>query len=145
MSREKVELVVDVLVWNKDADRFLFIKRAKEPFMDKFVMPGGHVEASDASSLHAAARELSEEVGLNASLECFKLLAVLDSPDRDPRSRKVSVVYCLAARDEELGACRPGSDAAAVVQVSRLGLKEADMGFDHYKAVSEFEKSGWLE
>lgn len=50
-----------MLVWAED--KLLLIERGREPF--GFAVPAGHVD-SDASYEIAAARELKEEVGLNA-------------------------------------------------------------------------------
>ena len=40
--------------------------------LDKWLLPGGHIEATDKSLIDAAFRELEEEVGINrARLECI--------------------------------------------------------------------------
>ncbi len=64
-----------VCVIEKDG-KFLFLKRAHTGMADGFYMlPGGHVEVGE-SILHAAARELKEELGITVREEDleFKLV-----------------------------------------------------------------------
>jgi ADP-ribose pyrophosphatase YjhB (NUDIX family) len=80
----KLVLTVDGLVTLAHQE-IVLIRRAKPPFMDKLVMPGGHVEASDVSIPAACARELEEEIGCRLNPADLQLLCVLDRPDADPR------------------------------------------------------------
>jgi len=111
----------------------LLIKRTKAPFMDKFVLPGGHVE--EGESLRAAAvRELEEEVGLRADPSSLRELVALDSPGRDPRpGRRVSTVFTVEAASLE--GCRAGSDAASLDWRRLSSLLADEIGFDHFDAV----------
>ena len=52
-----------ILVYNKDEDKILMCKRAKEPYKGKFNLVGGKVEENE-NELHAAYRELQEETGI---------------------------------------------------------------------------------
>ena len=52
-----------ILVYNKEEDKILMCKRAKEPYKGKFNLVGGHVEQNE-NELCAAYRELKEETGI---------------------------------------------------------------------------------
>ncbi len=52
-----------ILVYNKDEDKILMCKRAKDPNKGKFNLVGGKVEPNE-EELHAAYRELQEETGI---------------------------------------------------------------------------------
>lgn len=52
-----------VLVFNKDENKILMCKRAKEPYKGKYNLVGGKVE-KDEKELDAAYRELQEETGI---------------------------------------------------------------------------------
>ena len=52
-----------ILVYNKEEDKILMCKRAKEPYKGKFNLVGGHVEQNE-DELCAAYRELQEETGI---------------------------------------------------------------------------------
>jgi 8-oxo-dGTP diphosphatase len=68
----------------------LLIKRAQEPFANKWAFPGGFVDMDEDLDT-AAYRELKEETGFeNCILEQFKTYGGVN---RDPRGRTVSVVY----------------------------------------------------
>lgn len=54
-----------ILVYNKENDKVLMCKRAKEPFKGKFNLVGGKVESGE-NELSAAYRELQEETGITA-------------------------------------------------------------------------------
>jgi ADP-ribose pyrophosphatase YjhB (NUDIX family) len=125
---------VDTIVMAED--HILFIRRAKEPFMDKLVLPGGHIEETDQSPAHAATRELLEEVGLQTKIEDLHFLITLDSPGRDPRGSKVSQVFLLQLPSlDMLQACQAGSDAQEIVVREINSLNPEEVGFDHWLAV----------
>ena len=52
-----------IIVYNKDEDKILMCKRAKEPYKGKFNLVGGKVEENE-NELCAAYRELEEETGI---------------------------------------------------------------------------------
>lgn len=52
-----------ILVYNKNEDKILMCKRAKEPYKGKFNLVGGKVEKGE-DELSAAYRELKEETGI---------------------------------------------------------------------------------
>lgn len=52
-----------IIVFNKEEDKILMCKRAKEPYKGKLNLVGGKVEKNE-NELHAAYRELEEETGI---------------------------------------------------------------------------------
>lgn len=52
-----------IIVYNKNEDKILMCKRAKNPYKGKLNLVGGKVEANE-SELDAAYRELEEETGI---------------------------------------------------------------------------------
>ena len=52
-----------ILVYNKEEDKILMCKRAKEPYKGKLNLVGGKVEENEGK-LEAAYRELKEETGI---------------------------------------------------------------------------------
>jgi ADP-ribose pyrophosphatase YjhB (NUDIX family) len=115
----------------------LLIRRAKPPFMDKLVLPGGHVEASDASLAAAAAREILEEVGLTIAPVELRPLMTLAAPGRDPRpGRRFSTVFTVDLPASAVAACRPDSDAREIVLRDLSSLTPEEIGFDHFLVVT---------
>lgn len=52
-----------IMVFNKDDNKILMCKRAKNPYKDKFNLVGGKVEENE-DEISAAYRELQEETGI---------------------------------------------------------------------------------
>ncbi|OGL63651.1 hypothetical protein A2839_00750 [Candidatus Uhrbacteria bacterium RIFCSPHIGHO2_01_FULL_47_10] len=133
-------LTVDILVTIAQKD-VLLIRRAKHPFEDRLVMPGGHVE--DGEELcEAAARELEEETRLTVSSKDLSPLLILDAIDRDPRpGRRVSHVFWIDLLDRTLvETCRAESDAREIVIRSIDSLVESEIGFDHWLALEKMKE-----
>ena len=87
----------------------LLIRRGRWPFAGDWAIPGGFVEI-DESLEDAAARELYEETGL-ADVPLQQLHAFGD-PDRDPRTRVITVSYVGQVSEEQARRIHPGDDAA---------------------------------
>ena len=68
----------------------LLVKRNKEPFKDKWCIPGGFVNESETSK-EATKRILKKETGLDNVY--LQQIGVNDSVNRDPRGRIVSTTY----------------------------------------------------
>ncbi len=127
---------VDCLIVVPDG-RVLLIRRGTEPFLDKLVLPGGHVEPGDLTFESACCRELREELGLLVSdqgdLEFFMELENLD-----PRpGRHISQVYVL--RLASWPALRPNpTEVHGIALVRPRELNPADVGFSHYQVIARF-------
>jgi len=133
-------LTVDILVTIAKKD-VLLIRRAKAPFTDKLVMPGGHVEEGE-ELCEAAVRELEEETRLTVSSEHLAPLLILDAADRDPRpGHRVSYVFWIDLVDWKLvETCRADSDAKEIVIRSIDSLSADEIGFDHWIAIEKLKK-----
>ena len=126
-------LTVDSIVFTKEKDSIsvLLIQRGREPFKNKWALPGGFVNMDELLET-ACRRELEEETGLKvARMEQFK---AYDAIDRDPRHRTISVVFSaeLSVKQEVKG----GDDAAHAKWFQISGLPE--LAFDHQQILEEF-------
>ncbi|MDD5252099.1 MAG: NUDIX domain-containing protein [Patescibacteria group bacterium] len=120
----------------------LLIRRAKPPFEDRLVLPGGHVDEDDETLADAIAREIREEVGLDISPAAFRPLMILDAPNRDPRpGRRVSTVFIAEITAEVASAARADSDAAEVVIRDLSSLAPEEIGFDHFLAIAALRRA----
>ena len=68
----------------------LLVKREKEPFINKWCLPGGYVKAHETSK-EAAIRILEKETLLKDVY--IQPVGVYDAVDRDPRGRTISSAY----------------------------------------------------
>lgn len=68
----------------------LLVKRSKEPFMNKWCLPGGYVN-NDETSKEASNRILKKETGLTNVY--MQQVGVYDAVKRDPRGRTISSSY----------------------------------------------------
>lgn len=134
----KIIRTVDVVL--SDEKRVLLIRRAKPPFLDKLVLPGGHKEKADRTMIAAAQREMREEVGLEIDAGRFQFLCTLDTPGRDPRpGRRVSTVFYVELKPEELDRAKAGDDAAEVIlHETENSLDSETLGFDHFDAIATY-------
>ncbi len=125
---ERPSVTVDIViltVMEQDL-RVLLIRRKLPPYQDLWAVPGGFVGMRE--SLDAAARrELHEETGVdNVYLE---QLYTFGDPDRDPRTRVITVAYYALLEAGKLKTLRAGSDAGEVKWWSMYSLPE--LAFDH--------------
>lgn len=124
---------VDIVVTDGQR-RVLLVKRGKDPFRGKLVLPGGHIEPGETREA-AAVRELQEEAGIVVDPAKLHFLMDLDAGDRDPRGRYVSHVYGIGVPREVFESARAGSDAEAVVLRNWETVRREEVGFDHYDAI----------
>jgi 8-oxo-dGTP diphosphatase len=109
-------MTVDVVALTARDDRLhvLLVRRGVWPFAGCWALPGGFVKMDEDLDT-AARRELCEETGI-AGASYLEQLYTFGAPDRDPRTRVVSVAYyALLPGPESRLACaepRPGTDAA---------------------------------
>lgn len=68
----------------------LLIRRKNDPYKNFWALPGGFLEENETCE-NAALRELQEETGLE--INSVSLTGVYSKPDRDPRTRVISVAY----------------------------------------------------
>ncbi|MEI6176374.1 MAG: NUDIX domain-containing protein [Verrucomicrobiota bacterium] len=120
-------LTVDCVVFGFDGNglQILLIRRALEPFLGSWALPGGFVDM-DEDIDQAARRELEEETHLHDVY--LEQLFTFGTPGRDPRGRVITVAYYALVRPDQHPATGD-SDAseAAWHPVEQL----PDLAFDH--------------
>ncbi|MFJ2958011.1 NUDIX domain-containing protein [Streptomyces sp. NPDC087270] len=129
---DPIAVTVDVVVLTLRQGRLhvLAIERGGPPFAGAWALPGGFVRAGKESLDAAAARELAEETGLDATTLGRVHLEQLGSyghPDRDPRMHVVSIAYLAFAPglpDAQAGGDAAGADWLPVAAVAPAGQPE---------------------
>jgi 8-oxo-dGTP diphosphatase len=108
----------------------VLIRRGNEPFRGAWALPGGFVEV-DEDLPSAAIRELEEETGIELDPTMLTQVGAYGSPDRDPRSRVVDILYWVSVPEppEPVG----GSDAAhsQLIPVDMALGSDFELAFDH--------------
>ncbi len=115
---DRPSVTVDIIIIKES--EVLLIKRGGHPCLGKLAFPGGFVEM-DEDVYTAAARELYEETGLK--VRSLRQLRVASKPDRDPRTRIISVPFLAdVSNPEDLKA---GDDAMAAswYKISRKAIE----------------------
>lgn len=97
-------VTVDIIIIKNN--RVLLVKRGGHPCIGKLAFPGGFVEP-DEDVYTAAARELMEETNLRAAN--LRQINVASEPNRDPRTRIITVPFIADVADE--GELAAGDDA----------------------------------
>lgn len=125
-------VAVDIVLLTVEERQLLALltRRDRAPFADAWSLPGGFV-SPDESAETAALRQLEGKAGVR---EVFlEQLYTFSRPDRDPRSRVVSVAYyALAGKKDQV----PGSRDACWFPIgTRDGALwvegEPELAFDH--------------
>ncbi len=129
----RVAVTVDVVVLTLRERRLhvLLVERGAEPWRGAWALPGGFIR-EDETLDEAAARELREETGVDASAYLEQVHAYGD-PGRDPRMRVVTVAYLAVLPD--VPDVSAGTDAARAEHVPVDELLEdtpaRELAFDH--------------
>lgn len=127
-NHEPISVAVDIICYKQNGE-ILLIKRANNPEIGKWALPGGFVNPNE-TCVRAAARELFEETGINIHPSVLELVGVFSRPDRDPRGRVISVLYAVeVAPDVNIVAGDDAKDA----RFMDIGydLYAIDLAFDH--------------
>lgn len=120
-----------VLQYSPDNIQLLLIKREKDPFKDKWALPGGFLELEE--DLEAGVkRELVEETGLK--VENVEQVGAFGDPDRDPRGRVISVSFLSIIKRGKENHIEASSDAADAQWFDLQNLPE--LAFDHDKIIA---------
>jgi 8-oxo-dGTP diphosphatase len=130
-SYDKPSVTVDVLVFTITGDelKVLLVKRGSWPYENYWALPGGFVKMNE--SLEAAAiRELEEESGVKDVY--LEQLYTFGDPDRDPRTRVITVAYIVLINSDDLK-LRASTDVRDAQWFSIKKLP--DLAFDHKKIV----------
>lgn len=132
MSKQNIAVTVDSVVFCKSDKRFkvLLIQRKKEPFKDKWGLPGGFVEEGEDLET-AAKRELKEETGV--VVESMEQVKAFGEPGRDPRQRTISIAFLSRIFCEE--ELTPADDAKDARWCELDKLHQLDLAFDHEEII----------
>jgi 8-oxo-dGTP diphosphatase len=125
---DRPSVTVDVVIFTlQDQDLLvLLVQRKLAPFADYWAIPGGFVQMGE--SLEAAAlRELEEETSVRDVY--LEQLYTFGQPDRDPRTRVITVAYFALVPATELSPLEAGDDAADAQWWSMYKLPS--LAFDH--------------
>lgn len=136
-ARQEVTVTADLVILTiRDHQAcVLVVERGNEPFAGRLALPGGFLRG-DESLDETAARELSEETGVDASSLHLQQVGVYSAPDRDPRTpRVITCAYLAIAPDLPLP--RAGSDARAAQWLPLAAAQRADLAFDHNRILRD--------
>jgi 8-oxo-dGTP diphosphatase len=124
---DRPSVTVDVVIFSlvEDDLQVLLVKRKSAPFAGVWAIPGGFVHM-DESLEDAAARELAEETSVTGVF--IEQLYTFGDPDRDPRTRVITVAYFALVPHDAIHH-RPSGDAAETAWFSVYQLPE--LAFDH--------------
>ena len=126
---ERPSVTVDVVIFSilDEQLKVLLIKRKGWPFEGMWAIPGGFVKMDE--SLEAAAyRELAEETNVTRDQVYIEQLFTFGNPDRDPRTRVITVAYFALVAADQLDP-QAADDAEDVAWFSVYDLPP--LAFDH--------------
>ena len=127
---------VDTIIDNDS--QVLFIKRMKEPFEGKMVLPGGFIKLGETVE-EAAIREVKEETLLDIDLD--HILGVYSNPSRDPRGHIMSTVFIgKISSDSASKEPKAGDGSASIKWVNIKAIENEDLGFDHRQILKDYQK-----
>jgi 8-oxo-dGTP diphosphatase len=126
---ERPSVTVDVVIFSilDEKLKVLLIKRKIWPYEGMWAIPGGFVRM-DESLETAAYRELAEETGVTSENVYLEQLYTFGQPDRDPRTRVLTVAYfALVSADKIRAQAADNAEDVAWFSVYRL----PPLAFDH--------------
>jgi 8-oxo-dGTP diphosphatase len=136
----RIDVTVDVVALAPvDGElHLLVVRRGNPPFEGRWALPGGYLDVEEDLAT-SAARELSEETGLEVAPSELRQLGAYGAPDRDPRGRTISVAHVLRldAPSEAAG----GDDAAEAAWVEVGKALDDGLAFDHEQIVRDAIRS----
>lgn len=126
---DRPSVTTDVVIFSilDEMLKVLLIKRKSWPFEGMWAIPGGFVHM-DESLEDGAYRELAEETDVTESDVYLEQLYTFGKPDRDPRTRVITVAYFALVSADKLSP-QAASDAADVGWFSVYNLPP--LAFDH--------------
>lgn len=136
-SYPRAALTVDAIVLAKQEKKtyVLLIERGRDPFKNKWALPGGFIEM-DETLEKACIRELEEETGLR--VKYMKQFRTYDAIERDPRHRTISVAFSVEISGLEI--VKGSDDARRADWFAIDNLPE--LAFDHQQILYDFFQSG---
>lgn len=108
----------------------MLIRRKNPPFQNAWAFPGGFLN-QDETVRACASRELLEETSLD--ITDLSLIGVFSKPDRDPRSRVITIAYQAAISPARMQEAEAGDDAKALAWHLVQDIRPTDLAFDHWE------------
>ncbi len=133
-STQNIKVAVDAIVFGYSREEgvsILLIKRKYEPFKSSWALPGGFV-LDDESLEDGVARELEEETGVKINF--LEQLYTFGMPERDPRTRILSVAYFGLVKSSQFQKLKATTDAEAAEWFNFKQLPK--LAFDHKKIIT---------
>ncbi len=128
---EKPLVTVDVVLFTmtKGEIRVLLLKRSSEPFKDMWSIPGGFINIGETLE-EAAKRWLEQKTGVSDIY--FEQLGAFGTPDRDPRTRVITVSYFAVVNFDKIQT----PEALKHDDTSWIVLETLpDLAFDHAEII----------
>lgn len=127
-------VTVDLVIFtvHKRDLRVLLVRRGTPPFQDMWALPGGFLRLGEPLE-EAARRELAEETGLEGEDVYLEQLYTFGAPERDPRTRVITIAYFALIEDATTRPLRATADAAEVRWFSVYDLPP--LAFDHSEII----------
>jgi 8-oxo-dGTP diphosphatase len=127
-SYDRPSVTVDVVLfaYRDDDLQVLLIRRKKWPYQDYWAIPGGFIQRGESLE-QSALRELREETGVDDVY--LEQLYTFGDPERDPRTRVISVAYFALLGADQVRQVQEGDDAAEARWCSMADLPP--LAFDH--------------
>ncbi len=129
-----VTLTVDAIVIKDNKDVLLIQRSPKSTaYPGWWALPGGKVETGERLK-DAIVREVKEETGLD--IEYIDMFDIYDALGRDPRGRKISIVYfCTPLNKDQIPVA--GDDAMDVGWYSIEHVLQTSLAFDHQQILQD--------
>ena len=123
-------VLVDTALFSVDDEglKVLLVRRAEEPAVRKWALPGGMVKPHEDTSLVAAARRILRDK-VSVELPHLEEVCTASGPDRDPRGWSISVLFfALLPRDQVQAVVKSKVEAVEWTNPANPGHRIA---FDH--------------
>ncbi len=126
---DRPSVTVDVVIFSilEEQLKVLLIKRKSWPYEGMWAIPGGFVKMEESLE-KAAYRELAEETSVTSTEVYLEQLYTFGDPDRDPRTRVITVAYFALVSADKLNP-QAATDAEDVDWFSIYDLPS--LAFDH--------------
>lgn len=113
--------------------KVLLIERRFPPYQGAWALPGGFLDAADATLEAGALRELQEETGVTLSAQRLFSCGSYGDVNRDPRARTVTAAYCAVVGPNEVSTATAGDDAGKLAFFNVQELPP--LAFDHRRII----------
>ena len=131
---ERPSVTVDTVIFTlrQGELQVLLVERKAWPHEGEWAIPGGFVRMDESLQV-AARRELKEETGVDDPDVYLEQLYTFGAPDRDPRTRVITVAYFALVSSERLH-LHADTDAASAAWFP--AYRPPPLAFDHAEILS---------